>query len=77
MLGALPAYGLYKFALANEMIVVSKGEQAYLGRAFAWRACKVEDDFRLIPTPDSKATLSGAPACNLRAIRLLRTRTST
>ena len=44
MLGALPAYGLYKFALANEMTVVSKFEQAYLGRAFAWRACKIQDD---------------------------------
>ena len=55
MLGALPAYGLYKFALANEMTIVSKGEQAYLGRAFAWRACKIQDDFRLIPTPDANA----------------------
>lgn len=57
MLGALPAYGLYKFALANEMTVVSKVEQAYLGRAFAWRACRIQDDSRLIPTADSKATL--------------------
>jgi hypothetical protein len=57
MLGALPAYGLYKFALANEMTVVSKVEQAYLGRAFTWRACKIQDDFRLIPTADSKAAL--------------------
>jgi hypothetical protein len=58
MLGALPAYGLYKFALASEMTVVSEGEQTYLGRAFAWRACKIQDDFRLIPTPDPEATLT-------------------
>lgn len=57
VLGALPAYGLYKSALANEMTVVSMGEQAYLGRAFAWRACKIQDDFRLIPTADSQASL--------------------
>jgi hypothetical protein len=49
LLGALPAYGLYKFALAAEMTVSVKQEQAYLARAFAWRGCKIQDDFRLIP----------------------------
>jgi len=50
VLGTLPAYGLYKFALANEMTVASMNEQAYLGRAFAWRACKMQEDSRKIPT---------------------------
>ena len=53
LLGALPAYGLYKFALANQMTVVTKAEQAYFGRAFAWRACKTQEEFRLIPTANS------------------------
>lgn len=52
LLGALPAYGLFKFALASQMTVVTKQEQTYLARAFARRGCRIQDDFRLIPTPD-------------------------
>lgn len=51
LLGALPAYGLYKFALGMQMTLVTKGEQAYVGRAFAWRDCQIQNDFRQIPIP--------------------------
>jgi hypothetical protein len=59
VLGALPAYGMYKFALANEMAVMAMNEHAYLGRAFAWRACRMEDDAQKIPTADSSAPQQG------------------
>lgn len=49
LLGALPAYGLYKFALGMQMTLVAKSEQAYVGRAFAWRDCQIQSDFRQIP----------------------------
>lgn len=55
LLGALPAYGLYKFALGTQMTLVTKAEQAYVGRAFAWRDCQIQNDFRQIPTPDGAA----------------------
>jgi hypothetical protein len=55
VLGALPAYGLYKFSLANEMTVASMNEHAYFGRALAWRACKMREDARKLPTADSSA----------------------
>jgi hypothetical protein len=58
LLGALPAYGLYKFALGMQMTLMTKNEQAYVGRAFAWRDCQIRSDFRQIPTPaDDGATV--------------------
>jgi hypothetical protein len=51
LLGALPAYGLYKFALGMQMTLVTKNEQAYVGRAFAWRDCQIQSDFRQMPRP--------------------------
>jgi hypothetical protein len=62
VLGALPAYGLYKFALENEMTVVSMSEQAYLGRAFAWRACKMQEDSRMVPVIDTQTSRDSNPA---------------
>jgi hypothetical protein len=59
LLGALPAYGLYKFALGMQMTLVTKTEQAFLGRAFAWRDCQIQNDFRQIPTPPGLATVQG------------------
>jgi hypothetical protein len=59
LLGALPAYGLYKFALGMQMTLVAKTEQAYLGRAFAWRDCQIQSDFRQIPTAAHGATVQG------------------
>jgi hypothetical protein len=59
LLGALPAYGLYKFALGMQMTLVAKSEQAYLGRAFAWRDCQIQSDFRQIATPSDGATVQG------------------
>ena len=59
LLGALPAYGLYKFALGMQMTLVAKSEQAYVGRVFAWRDCQIRSDFRQIPTAaDDGATVS-------------------
>jgi hypothetical protein len=59
LLGALPAYGLYKFALGMQMTLVAKSEQAYLSRAFAWRDCQIQSDFRQIPTPAQGVTVQG------------------
>ncbi len=59
LLGALPAYGLYKFALGMQMTLVAKNEQAYVGRVFAWRDCQIRSDFRQIPTPaNNNATVN-------------------
>jgi hypothetical protein len=48
--GALPAYGLYKLALDGELATMTRAEQAYVARSHAWRGCRIEQDFRLIPT---------------------------
>jgi hypothetical protein len=58
LLGALPAYGLYKFALGMQMTLVAKSEQAYVGRAFAWRDCQIQNDFRQTPlAPNADAAV--------------------
>jgi hypothetical protein len=51
LVGALPAYGFFEFALAREETVATKAELAYLARAYAWRACEIAKDFRLIQPP--------------------------
>jgi hypothetical protein len=55
VVGALPAYGLYKFVHANQMTVMTMNEHAYVERAFAWRGCKVQDEHRSIPNAESTA----------------------
>jgi hypothetical protein len=52
LLGALPAYALFKYALSSQMTILTQAEQSYLARSFAWRECRVEDDLRLIATAD-------------------------
>jgi hypothetical protein len=40
------------------MTLVTKSEQAYVGRVFAWRDCQIQRDFRQIPTAaDAGATV--------------------
>ena len=48
LLGVLPSYGFFKFALASQMTVLTKQEQSFLARAFAWRGCEAQNDFRLV-----------------------------
>jgi hypothetical protein len=59
VMGALPAYGLYKFAHGNQMLVMMMGEHAYVERAFAWRAFRLQDEYKNIPT-----LADGASAAN-------------
>jgi len=56
LLGVLPSYGFFKFALASQMTVLTKQEQSFLARAFAWRGCEAQNDFRLVRAdPDALA----------------------
>ncbi len=55
VVGALPAYGLFEFALARQMIVATMAEQAYIGRAQAWRACRIANDARLVAAPENSS----------------------
>jgi hypothetical protein len=52
ILGAMPAFGLFEFALAREKTVLTKAEQAYLARAAAWSTCRLREDLRLVPGGD-------------------------
>jgi len=54
IVGALPAYALFAFALARQTTVATMAEQAYVGRAEASRACRIADDARLVASGDAR-----------------------
>lgn len=56
LVGAFPAYGLFEFALAREATTATKMQMAYVARARASRACRIEEDLRLVAAPFTAAT---------------------